>query len=58
MDWIQNGNSSYRFFPNSLMEWTDAVDFCKTVGGEVVSLETEEEYNYIKTLILSNHGKC
>ena len=40
------------------MNWANAINFCDKLGAHLVAIETEEEYDVIKQIIMSNEGKA
>ena len=52
-----NNTHRYQLFNESRASWTDAKRYCEELGGHLVTINSEEELNYIKQLILNDGHK-
>ena len=44
-------NSNYYAVINASMSWTDAMEYCSSLGGHLVTIQDEDEQNFIESLI-------
>ena len=52
-------SSCYKVFEvSTLINWLDAQSSCAIWGGDLTSITTERENNYLNTLITSSVGNC
>ncbi|KAM6981560.1 galactose-specific lectin nattectin-like isoform 1-T1 [Tautogolabrus adspersus] len=54
--WTQFEESCYMFL-FSQMDWADAERYCTTLGGNLVSVHTKEEYTFLRTTLQAVAGK-
>eukprot|EP00057_Strongylocentrotus_purpuratus_P024473 XP_011678947.1 PREDICTED: C-type mannose receptor 2 [Strongylocentrotus purpuratus] len=45
-DWAWDDHSCY-FFGTNTKSWSDAQDYCQDLGGDLVTIETEREFNFL-----------
>ena len=57
VDWWLIGDHCYHFNPNVRMQWSEAKTYCNDINANLLALETEEEFNKIKTLVNSSYGE-
>ena len=56
-DWVSSAESSYKFFTGETASKTDADSHCRSINARLIAMETAEEFDLIKSLILKHHGK-
>ncbi|CAJ1084351.1 galactose-specific lectin nattectin-like [Xyrichtys novacula] len=54
--WAQYGSSCYVFY-HSAMAWGDAEKFCTTIGGNLASVHSKDEYHYLRNAVLRLTGQ-
>lgn len=53
-----NFTSFYKFFPFYFqLSWNDALDYCKKLNMSLFSIENANEFDYLKTILKTKHGK-
>ena len=51
---FQYQNSCYGLLTNSRIDYSEAVAYCQERGAELATLESEEEFLFIRTVIIDN----
>lgn len=46
------------FYVNDFLSWTDAVKACKSYGGELTTINSKAENDYIGNFLCEVHGNC
>ena len=57
-DLIYNGSCYKVFEVSTPINWLDAQSSCAIWGGDLTSITTEKENNYLNTIITSSVGNC
>ena len=57
IEWVFRSGSAYKFVTDQALTWTEARDFCDTIGGHLLRMETVEEYEMIKSIVQANYGQ-
>ena len=56
VDWWTLGDRSYHF-SSDVIEFNEADEYCKGIGGNVLALETEAELHILTDFINSTYGR-
>ncbi|XP_078574311.1 adhesion G protein-coupled receptor L2-like isoform X7 [Branchiostoma floridae x Branchiostoma japonicum] len=51
--WIRQGGSCYKFHINDRKSWEEARQTCREESSELVSIETEEEHDFLRALTVN-----
>ncbi|XP_028665782.1 perlucin-like protein [Erpetoichthys calabaricus] len=54
--WLQHNKKCY-FFSTDSMNWTASRDFCITLGGHLVIIESKAEQKFLETVLRSKEGR-
>ena len=54
--WLEYGNSIVKFYPEKVLPWSQAGTHCHNIGARLLALETLEEFELIKNVILTKEG--
>ena len=53
--WVDVDGDVYKFETGLLkMNWTEASQYCRDLGGHLIRMETEAEFTLIETLMVAN----
>ncbi|CAJ1084350.1 C-type mannose receptor 2-like [Xyrichtys novacula] len=54
--WAQFGSACYIYY-HSAMAWADAEKFCTSIGGNLASVHSKDEYLYLRNAVLRTTGQ-